>query len=782
MASAHKMKRTEQSLWRKNSQTMRQRDHPADTPPPLVVSDILPPSPAVGNSIAHVETPVPIPVPPLRTLNSNFTTGPALKRKALATSDKILQAQQDWEARQRTAMENKGPAVLPSNNTPSAHKMDLTRPPKRDEARGAAAEAIPGAQRLSEEVLMQRMTELNRSASTGSKARRTSRSQLVEPPAPASASETASVSPTRPLTATDQIDAIDLRNTQGNWTGVQENSDNMSYYLYTEDDGTVRGTQNAPFPPGKERYDHPEPEMGRPFICPVRDCRALAISMKQIAAHFHGKHSRTLFNDNGDGTFSKVRDYANKDDSSPGIIVSRNPISPGAPPPATPEYSERQKMLLSKRSPPMPNPRASVIGAAPGYILGGTPGYAPSDVPKRTLRTETNNDVMDERLAKRPKKTPVPLPLPVQAPVLPPSPPSQPLEQPPLTETLRFLHRFLSPNQQVPSRPDILALSKYERVRNLPASWIDYHIDKTIDPLHYACVLAYLVGTAEEKNPCRKWKGVSRLSDPCVGLPASLPAEARAAFSKSETCMACQYQYCYYRTKNECDWAKNENRVVLDGVSEEADATAQAEAEAISQSKHESASDNRAKVVVVDDGYTDDDYDIVSEGLSLSKREPEEVPIRTSQKKSSPPISAAALASAAAQKLSTSQMEEVEEMEDWEVAPGTIKDEVTNMNIGFSNAYMSDQHPITISPGIGFNVLILKPGHSYHWPEEVSKVRTCSVSTGKISVKTGSNQTFKLGPNGVVVIRPGQSCMVSNRLYTDAVLHCTTFEDDFQTK
>lgn len=80
---------------------------------------------------------------------------------------------------------------------------------------------------------MQRMTELNRSASTGSKARRTSRSQLVEPPAPASASETASVSPTRPLTATDQIDAIDLRNTQGNWTGLQENSDNMSYYLHT---------------------------------------------------------------------------------------------------------------------------------------------------------------------------------------------------------------------------------------------------------------------------------------------------------------------------------------------------------------------------------------------------------------------------------------------------------------------------------------------------------------------------------------------------------------------
>lgn len=432
-----------------------------------------------------------------------------------------------------------------------------------------------------------------------------------------------------------------------------------------------RGTQNAPFPPGKERYDHPEPEMGRPFICPVRDCRALAISMKNMAQHFHGKHSRFLFNDNGDGTFSTVRAYANRDDSSPGIIVSRIPISPGAPPAATPAFSEKQRQLqLSKKNSPMPYIPAGPREATIGSTLGG---ISP-DMPKRTLRNEAVNDAMDERLAKRPKKTPVPLP--VQATVLPqsPTPPSLPIEQPPITETLKFLHRFLSPNQQIPSRPDILALSNYERVRNLPASWIDYHIDKTIDPLHYACVLAYLVGTAEEKNPCRKWKGVSRLSDPCVGLPASLPAEARAAFSKSKTCIACQYQYCYNRTKNECDWARNDNGMALDDMSGEADIAAPAEAEATPQSMFESAYDNRSKAVVADGGYADDDYDMISDGLPLSKREPEQVPIRTSQNKSPPPVSNATPNSAAA------QMEEAEEMEDWEVAPGTIKDEVTNMS------------------------------------------------------------------------------------------------------
>ncbi|KAL7922541.1 hypothetical protein ACQKWADRAFT_292736 [Trichoderma austrokoningii] len=753
MASAHKMKRTEQSLWRKNSQTMRPHDDdPADAPPPPVVSDILPPSSTVaGISIGHVETPVPIPLPPpLRPLSSNVTAKPALKRKALASTDKMLQAQQEWEARKAMEQKSKCPAMVPSSHAPFAQMMDSTRLPSRDEARGQAAEAMPGAQRLSEESLLQKIADIYRSAG----ARRTSRNQFVEPSTSASTSETASQSPApapQP-SVMDEIDTMNLQNAQGNWSGLQENSDNQSYYLYTEDDGTVRGTQNAPFPPGKERYEHPEPEMGRPFICPVRDCRSLAISMKHMAAHFHGKHSRFLYNDNGDGTFSKVSAYLNKDDSSPGIIVSRKPISAGAPPAATPEFSEKQKLqLLNRKSPPMPK------AYVPGATLEATVGGGSPDVSKRTV----NDDAMDERLAKRPKKTPVPLP--VRATVLSPSPFNLPLEQPPLTETLRFLHRFLSPNQQVPSRPDILALSKYERVRNLPASWIDHHIDKTIDPLHYACVLAYLVGTAEEKNPCRKWKGVSHLSEPCVGLPASLPAEARAAFSRSETCMACQYHYCYNRTKNECDWAKNENGMALDGVSEEADATAQAEsgAAATTQSKLET-----------NGGCADDDYDMISDGPPLSKKEPEQVFTRTSQKKSSPPISTSA----------TTRIEDMEEMEDWEVAPGTVKDEVTNMNIGFSNAYMSNQQPITISPGIGFNVLVLKPGHSYNWPEVIGMVRTCSVSAGKISVKMGSNQIFKLGPNGVVVIRPGQACTISNRLYTDAVLHCTTFEDDFQMK
>lgn len=55
-------------------------------------------------------------------------------------------------------------------------------------------------------------------------------------------------------------------------------------------------------------------------------------------------------------------------------------------------------------------------------------------------------------------------------------------------------------------------------------------------------------------------------------------------------------------------------------------------------------------------------------------------------------------------------------------------------------------------------------------------LRTCSVASGKVKI-TMAGKTFQMGPNGVFVVRPGQACKVENRLYIDAVVHCTTIED-----
>ncbi|KAK4075343.1 uncharacterized protein Triagg1_4464 [Trichoderma aggressivum f. europaeum] len=789
---AHKMKRTGRALWKRNTfggtssspmgdRVKSQTGQGDDVPLPMVVSDILP-SAASYQSAPPIETPVPLPVP-MRAPTSTTTAAPglAMKQNTMAANKNIVQAQRDWEKKQ-TQVEDQGPTQerrpqtyvdLPKASTRLESTEISGTSPQRQLT--SETDAMAGLKRLPEEALLQQMTELNRPASVNPK-RRESRPNTASSAASAStyASASASASPL----PSDPGDAMDTGDGETLRTGLQTNADNASYYAYIgnytmlhtalvfdteltwllpEDDGTEQSTNNAPIPPGKERYDDGENGEKLAFICPVRDCRVLHQNMRAMTSHFHGKHNRSLFNDNGDGTFSKVGDYVNEDGSSPGIVVSRNPLSPGAPPPAVPDYTENRKkqlQLLSKRS--LSTSRVGVVGSAP------------PDTSKRSLRGDASTETMEERLAKRPKTTPVPLPVQANSFVSPPpivrpipSPPSitpTPIQSLglPMTDVLRYLHRSLSPTQQVPARLDVLALSKYRQVRNLPGLWWEHHHNKTLDPLQYACALAYLVGRAEEMNPCDRWKGLSRLSSPCVGLPADLPAEARAVFSKSVTCIACQYQFCCYRTKNECEWAHQDQD--LGGKTEEA----------IPQKNYQAAVEEGDKAAALDDEDTTMRW---SNGLSSSARQPEEYPVQDSEKKN-PPLGTTAL-----HKPSPAELTEMEEMEDWEIAPGTMKDETTNTNIGFSNAYMSNQHPITISPGLSFNVLILKPGHTHHWPIEATKVRTCSVASGKISVKMGNDQAFKLGPNGVVVIRPGQSCMVVNRLYSDAILHCTTLDD-----
>lgn len=84
-----------------------------------------------------------------------------------------------------------------------------------------------------------------------------------------------------------------------------------------------------------------------------------------------------------------------------------------------------------------------------------------------------------------------------------------------------------------------------------------------------------------------------------------------------------------------------------------------------------------------------------------------------------------------------------------------------------------------VEPGVGFNVIALKPGGSHKFSAGES-LRLCSLATGKLSVKTtggpGSDTEFRIGPNGMFKVPPGMACVVRNRVYVDAVLHVTTVD------
>ncbi|TFB03856.1 hypothetical protein CCMA1212_004116 [Trichoderma ghanense] len=805
--SAHKVKRSGKSLYQRNSlgvaaqpstglgQTGQAaaQGRPDEARPPLVVSDIVPP--AVRHPHVPVETPVPLPatLPMAMRTTATFspattfptataTTSPgaALQREALAADERILKAQKDWERQQQAFIESQVPIPEPSRRTPEPFRPLPPSPPVRAGMANTSSRAeSPEILRVSEEPFdaatddmagPKALPMLNKPATADAKVREprarpaSSSTSASIPAASASSSDSLSASAS---VASDPGDVIETEDGETIRVGLQTNAEGRSYYTYLvlshtmlmrmprranalaslpDDDGNEQNTLNAPFPPGKERCEEVVEGGKRPFICPVRDCRTLSWVLRHLSNHFHGKHNRGLFNDNGDGTISKIGSYENEGLSSPGIIVSRKPLPPGAPPPAEPNWKFRGKSS-SKKSPP--TLKASVSATASQSMPESVPqsapqSAAPPDLAKRSLRSDTSNDAIDDRAAKRPK-TATPVPLPTQiSPILlstpqsppPTTPPAQVL-RPPMTDVLRYLHSHLSPAQQVPARPDVLALSRYKQVRRVPGLWWEHHRGKTLDPLNYACILAYLVGRAEEMDPCRRWKGISRLAEPSVALPPDLPAEAKAAFSRTETCIACQYQLCCYRLKNECEWGNRDDQG-LDSAAEEA----------ASQQNHEPAvTNNHGDRMDLDDGIANVQASTTQFGQYAAQ----------SQQKQDPQLAASAL-EASARKLSSAEVEDFEKMEDWEMAPGTTKEEETNLNAIFSNAYMASQNPIAVSPRYSANVLCLKPGQSHHWPVEVSKARMCYVCSGKISVKIGAGEPVKLGPIGLILIRPGQTC------------------------
>lgn len=74
-----------------------------------------------------------------------------------------------------------------------------------------------------------------------------------------------------------------------------------------------------------------------PWICPVRDCRKRMGDLRALGGHGYSIHNTSAFNDNGDGTISKVGTYKRTAGRpAPPVIVSCKPISSDAPPPRSP--------------------------------------------------------------------------------------------------------------------------------------------------------------------------------------------------------------------------------------------------------------------------------------------------------------------------------------------------------------------------------------------------------------------------------------------------------------
>jgi hypothetical protein len=251
-------------------------------------------------------------------------------------------------------------------------------------------------------------------------------------------------------------------------------------------DGVASIARGCVIPHGYEPLDVPN----APWICPVRDCRKRLSTLKALAGHFGPSHRKKAFNDNGDGTLSLIGSYdSSSGGTCPAVVVSRGPIPAGAAPLAEPSFPAAAVAAQRNVRAAMPLRESD---RATNLSVSGRPGLR---VAKR------KSDSLDED-----------------------------------EDPIAYLQSVLTPDQSIPSRGDVEFLSLLRRERDLPDEWLRFHGNKNLDSVHYACALAFIVGT-EAATPCTKQYETGRLSNPCIVLPHYMGLRDKQVFSTTVTCV-----------------------------------------------------------------------------------------------------------------------------------------------------------------------------------------------------------------------------------------------------
>ncbi|KAF3765691.1 hypothetical protein M406DRAFT_256592 [Cryphonectria parasitica EP155] len=120
------------------------------------------------------------------------------------------------------------------------------------------------------------------------------------------------------------------------------------------------------------------------------------------------------------------------------------------------------------------------------------------------------------------------------------------------------------------------------------------------------------------------------------------------------------------------------------------------------------------------------------------------------------------------------------EMEEWEIAPGRIREEGVERvnNIAFSKSFLESDQSVPISADVTFEVKTIKSGHWLEFEGVATKMRYCSLASGKLYVSIQGQPDFAVGPSGLFKIMPGLKFSVQNRLYINSVLHITSMYSD----
>ncbi|CAK7228818.1 hypothetical protein SBRCBS47491_007038 [Sporothrix bragantina] len=500
------------------------------------------------------------------------------------------------------------------------------------------------------------------------------------------------------------------------------------------------------FPDGYELSTY----LGMPWVCPVRDCQCVLPAIHNLGAHFTKKHKFSKFNDNCDGTLSKVGPHSNVKP----IVVSHH-IKPAS-----------QLEPLAEQAPV---------------------GYKPKEV----VPTEKTNGQLETQ----------------------PSGVLQTTFAPGRDEMWDYIKNFITEpmrNLGMPNTGKAALFFNAPRVRDV--QWNKAIERRNPDvPLHATHLAGLLIQlTGEETNsPCDNCQLGRGLFEGCVLVNSKGTPDMHVAYDGCANCVnSFRRTRCSLRHRLRQRFTKLYPHLDYNKVAAElrpklyrvessstptvhpTAAAAAAAASAMADSPVNAYEAERKEDMELRGRVSPDTSD--NEPLVRgTKLRPREGPYgagsdrqrsrrrsgRIADNVESAPVSMASArtTSTNANKKSDSpllvagDMQPALEMEDWEVAPGRVQ-ATTNENIAFSNAYLTSNQMVPISHGMSYRVEVVRPGSTTTFDADARSTRMCMVASGKLRVTVVSDE-FVMGPNGMFLVKPGDTFSVQNRLYIDAYLH-----------
>ncbi|KAI0600338.1 hypothetical protein F4775DRAFT_81221 [Biscogniauxia sp. FL1348] len=386
------------------------------------------------------------------------------------------------------------------------------------------------------------------------------------------------------------------------------------------------------------------------------------------------------------------------------------------------------KMPLDPNEPPMPEPR-----------------FPPSVALKISKAAEAHARNQASRKENRPKDTPASetSPQPRETPAASTTLVKEPTMtfQPNQLALWDYIHARLkcTPKYPIPQCahiPDFLTLPRVREIEYNPLAPFPYQEKKVYD---ITAMLVQATGV-EPPHTCSRCKSGKGIFKGCYVVSPDTPLHARQSIKSCANCYyKLQYSLCDLRKWHSKTYLASPSNVSSRGPQDAGEDVAEASSGKKKGKHHDHGHDSakRRELVL---GRNDTTSHAVGTTLDPAK---------------------------------------MLELETWEVAPGRIRNEKGPIidNIAFSNAYLSQNQAVRISRDISFQVITIKPGTAHTFDALTTKLRLCSVASGKVKVKI-AGQEFDMGPNGMFKVTPGVAATAMNMLYIDVTVHVSLMPGD----